>query len=196
MLTSFGSQHCMTACTRIQWCMEEGWKYFCIFILVYNTTSWTNLMQCLKKTKNKTKINWLYSVQIFILSVQTTKSPPFPLSGKVGQISKRTWVICWPSYIIISVCPMPIHSPIPVLYWAAMEARLTNSAQNRRGTARSSESERITSRWTKWRPKVWTTAASTCQETQTNVSATTPTCGPNDGLMYEQPPSPPGRRQI
>ena len=67
-------------------------------------------MQCLKKTKNKTKIHWLYSVQIFILSVQTTKSPHIPLSGKVGQISKRTRVLCWSIYII-SVCPFTHQSP-------------------------------------------------------------------------------------
>ena len=47
------------------------------------------------KTKNK-----LLTVQFF----QATKSPHFPLRGKVGQPSKRERMLCWSIILLVCVC--------------------------------------------------------------------------------------------
>ena len=47
----------------------------------------------------------------------STKSPHFPLRGKVSQLSKRKRVLCWSIYIILvdeCVGPalVPLHGPL------------------------------------------------------------------------------------
>ena len=79
--------------------MEEGWKYFFIDLSLFVLLFYTNFL-------NKLKFNDLKKT-IFLLTwtyfFQSTKSPHFPLRGKVGQLSKMKREICWSTVSMVLV---------------------------------------------------------------------------------------------
>ena len=71
----------------------------------------------LKKTNNK---NYFLTVQFLL---QSSKSPHFPLRGKVGQLSERRRVLCWSIYSILLVYDLTQWRLVTLSDWRAVLLR-------------------------------------------------------------------------